>query len=143
MSTRDAKSILIVDDEEPVRTMLRQILVMNGHRVLEARFNSEAFLRSLQYDHHIDLMVADVLMPGASGHELAEKLSALRPDMKVLYISGGPLDAVRDRLGDGNEPFLPKPFGTQDLLKKVSELLETYPRPSKTTKKKPRRKTAA
>ncbi len=122
------ETILLVDDDESVRALVREGLEQQGYTVLEARFNSEALLIARRHEGPIHLMVADVMMPGINGRELADMLTSPRPHMKVLYISGYPLEIVREKLLDPDlANFLQKPFPIEALVNKMRELLKTDP----------------
>jgi CheY-like chemotaxis protein len=122
------ETILLVDDDESVRTLVRDCLQQQGYTVLEARVNSEALLMARRHEGPIHLMVADVMMPGINGRELAYMLASSRPNMKVLYISGYPLEIVREKLRDPDMAnFLQKPFPIETLVSKVRELLKADP----------------
>ena len=119
-----AKKVLLVDDDESVRAVLRESLEQQGYTVLVARVNSEALLMARRHEGPIHLMVADVMMPGINGRELASMVTSSRPHMKVLYISGYPLEVVREKLRDPDMAnFLQKPFPIEALVSKVRELL--------------------
>src|SRR5438874_7005877 len=123
----DKPTILVVDDDPVVRGIIRDVLQSDGYSVLDARFNSEALVVLRQYQGPIHLMIADVMMPGINGRELAEMLAPSRPTMKVIYVSGYPEEVVREKL---NPPemmtFLQKPFRADDLLRKVRETLQDF-----------------
>jgi two-component system cell cycle sensor histidine kinase/response regulator CckA len=122
------ETILLVDDDESVRALVHESLEQTGYTVLEARFNSEALLLARRHEGPIHLMVADVMMPGINGRELAYMLASSRPHMKVLYISGYPVEVVREKLRDPDMAnFLQKPFPLETLVGKVRELLKTNP----------------
>ena len=118
------ESILLVEDEEAVRRLARAFLEQRGYRVLEARNGAEALEVAAGYAGPIDLLVTDIVMPGMRGRELAEKLSSLRPQTKVLYISGYTDGSIVENgeLGPGSA-FLEKPFSSQVLVRKVREVL--------------------
>jgi CheY-like chemotaxis protein len=124
-----AETILLVEDALRVRAVVREILEMNGYNVLEARHGVEAIEISERHRGPIHLMVTDVGMPQMSGRELAQRLQPLRPDMKVLYMSGSTADAVvRRGVLDAGMAFLSKPFTSDALALKVREVLDTPPR---------------
>ena len=102
---------------------------MNGYNVLEARHGVEALEISERHQGPIHLMVTDVVMPQMSGRELAQRLQPLRPDMKVLYMSGYTDDAiVRHGVLGAGMAFLSKPFTPDALALKINEILGTPPR---------------
>ena len=123
------ETLLLVEDEEAVRALARNVLRKKGYTVLEAGHGEEALKLSEQYLGQIDLLVTDVVMPQMSGFELARRLANSRPQIKVLYISGYADNAVW-REG-GLEPggaFLQKPFSPEALAGKVREVLGGPPR---------------
>ena len=108
--------------------MVREILEMSGYRVLEARHGAEALEISERHDGPIHLLVTDVVMPHMSGRELAQHLAPLRPDMRVLYMSGYTDDAiVRHGVLEAGTAFLSKPFTPDALAAKVREVLDAPP----------------
>jgi DNA-binding response OmpR family regulator len=123
-----SETILVVDDDDTVRSLLREILRMKGYTVLDARFNSGALMMGGRHKEMIHLMVADLMMPGVNGRELGRRLESLRPGMKVLYISGYPKEFVfgQQLLEEGAE-FLEKPLSPDALLHKIREMLDTDP----------------
>jgi CheY-like chemotaxis protein len=124
-----AEIILLVEDALRVRAVVREILEMNGYNVLEARHGAEAIEISERHRGPIHLMVTDVVMPQMSGRELAQRLQPVRPDMKVLYMSGYTDDAiVRHGVLGAGMAFLSKPFTPDALALKVREVLDTPPR---------------
>ncbi len=119
------ETVLLVEDEDGVRTLARMALEKNGYTVLEARHPHEAL--QLLEGHHgaVQILVSDVVMPNMSGRQLAERLLPARPEMKVLYISGYTDDAVvRHGLLDSTTPFLQKPFTPDTLARKVRSILD-------------------
>ena len=85
---RGSETVLLVEDEEEVRKLAAQILQRQGYKVLEAPQGGDALLICEQHQTPVHLMLTDVVMPGMSGHQLAERLKSLQPQMKVLYMSG-------------------------------------------------------
>ena len=119
-----SETILLVEDEAQVRNLTREILETAGYRVLEAANGAEALRVADEYQQAIDLMLTDVVMPGMSGRELAERLAPLRRAMKILYTSGHTDDAiVKHGVLDPAVPFIPKPFTPVELTAKVRQLL--------------------
>lgn len=122
-------TVLVVDDEAPMRALERRILEYGPYDVLEAPGAREAFA-ILKSGQHIDLLIADLDMPELSGEEMVMRIRAARPGQKVLYVSGNVdrlLDA-RKILGEG-EAFVDKPFTAKALLEGVSLLLFDTLRP--------------
>jgi CheY-like chemotaxis protein len=117
-----SESVLLVEDEGAVRSLARRVLESAGYGVVEARYGDEALLVSERHDGCIDMLLTDLVMPGMSGSELAERLAADRPELKVLFMSG---------YADEMEPFretgafLPKPFLPEDMLRAVRNVLDT------------------
>jgi PAS domain S-box-containing protein len=128
---RGSETILVVEDEAPVRAVTRQLLERNGYTVLEAP-DGPAALALVDGEaggRHIDLLLTDVIMPGMSGRELAAQLNARRPNVRVLFMSGYTDDAVvRHGMLEPGLAYLEKPFRPTALLRKVrGVLLETDP----------------
>jgi two-component system cell cycle sensor histidine kinase/response regulator CckA len=117
-------TVLLVEDQESVRRLLRDCLVNAGCNVLEAGNGEEAIRIAGDHDGTIDLLITDVMMPRASGFAVARALAESREGMKVMFISGyaEELESGMESLPAGAR-FLPKPFGKVDLLKNVSDLL--------------------
>jgi signal transduction histidine kinase len=118
-SLEGTETILLVEDETIVRNLVREVLQLGGYNVLEAEDPVDARLICERFEGRIDLMVTDVVMPVMSGLELAEYLAPMRPEMKVLYMSG-----YTDETLDPSMAFLPKPFTPDDLAQRVRELLD-------------------
>jgi two-component system cell cycle sensor histidine kinase/response regulator CckA len=120
------ETVLLVEDEEMVREMAREILRESGYQVLEARHGQEALLVAEQHHGPIHVMLSDVVMPQMSGRELAEQLSPRRREMKVLYMSGYTDDAiVHHGVLDEGMAFIEKPFTPLALARKLREVLST------------------
>jgi PAS domain S-box-containing protein len=119
-----SETILVVEDQEEVRKMILASLETCGYRVLEAANGKAALELASRYEGAIDLLITDVIMPGITGKETADRLAPLRPKMKVLYISGysGQVIAHRGVLDD-SVAYLPKPFSPSELAAKVREML--------------------
>jgi len=118
------ETILVVEDEEGVRALICDVLSQLGYRVLEASGSEAALRHAAEHRGAIDLMVTDVVMPRMGGRELAQRMAALRPRMRVLYISGYTDDAVvRHGVQESRMAFLQKPFSPSQLGHKVREVL--------------------
>jgi PAS domain S-box-containing protein len=121
-----SETVLLVEDEESVRKLASEVLRMNGYNVLEVASAYEAIATCKQHPGPIHLMVTDVVMPGLGGRTIANHIAWLRPETKVLYISGYPDDfATRHGVMVSNLNFLKKPFTPVSLLSKVREALDT------------------
>jgi PAS domain S-box-containing protein len=122
------ETILVVEDEEFVRDLTTRILVQQGYTVLTASHPDEALRHSAQHEGPIHLLVTDVVMPGMGGRELSTRLTASRPEMQVLYVSGYTDDAIMYHgILDEGLAFLQKPFTLATLSSKVREVLDTPP----------------
>jgi two-component system, cell cycle sensor histidine kinase and response regulator CckA len=100
----DLPTVLLVDDEGAVRRLLTHALAGCGYTVLGASNGEEALQLAAAHSGPIDLLVTDLRMPGVGGREVAARLRAVRPEIKILFLSGD----IDDQ--SVNEPFLPKPF---------------------------------
>jgi two-component system cell cycle sensor histidine kinase/response regulator CckA len=121
---RGTETVLLVEDEEMVRRMTREVLEGAGYRVLEAASGFEALRLSSGHGGRLDLLLTDVVMPGMSGRELAERLAPVRPGMKVLYMSGHTDDAIfHHGVAQAGTGFLQKPFTPETLERRIRELL--------------------
>jgi PAS domain S-box-containing protein len=117
-------TILLTEDEDDVRELLSDMLAAHGYTVLQANSPADAVVRSADFNRKIDLLLTDVVMPGGTGPDLARRLEATRPTMKVLYMSGYPdQGAAQHSVLDPGAPFLQKPFTRDVLLERVRELL--------------------
>jgi two-component system, cell cycle sensor histidine kinase and response regulator CckA len=118
------ETVLLVEDEDSVRQLVRETLAAKGYRVVEAGNGEAGMAAAAQHDGKIDLVITDVVMPGISGRELVKQLALVRPGTKVLYLSGYTEDAI---LSEGTiergAAFLQKPFTLQNLSRKVREVL--------------------
>jgi CheY-like chemotaxis protein len=120
-----SETILLVEDEAAVRDTAAQILQLQGYSVMQAADADEAMRICETFVHEIHLVVSDVVMPRVSGRQLVERLRRLRPQIKVLYISGYTDDAIiHHGIVGGEMPFLQKPFTKDALARKVREVLD-------------------
>ncbi|HKA25041.1 MAG TPA: PAS domain-containing protein [Candidatus Eisenbacteria bacterium] len=121
-----SESVLLVEDEDPVRELVQEMLEMAGYRVHAEASGPDAIAWAEDPAHSFDLLVSDVVMPRMNGGELAERLRHLRPQTRVLFVSGYPDDAiVRHGVRESGAPFLQKPFTYQTLTEKVREVLDS------------------
>jgi two-component system cell cycle sensor histidine kinase/response regulator CckA len=117
-------TVLVVEDEEEVRALARDVLEMNGYTVLEATDPEDAVRLGATHPSQIDLLITDVIMPRVSGPELARRLRASRPGLRVLCMSGYPESADRSAgEAEGWTGWLQKPFTPDVLMAKVRECL--------------------
>jgi signal transduction histidine kinase len=119
------ETVLVVEDEDIVRELVCEVLEDQGYNVICARDGVEALNMAGEFDGTIHLLVTDVIMPHMNGHELAGKLSSLRPDMKVLYVSGYSDNDIGDHgLLDPRFELLQKPFTPQTLARKIRDVIQ-------------------
>jgi two-component system, cell cycle sensor histidine kinase and response regulator CckA len=120
-----SETILLVEDENEVRTMMTRVLKRSGYRVIEASSGHEALDRSRHREGPIHLMLSDVVMPGMTGPDLAKLIIVERPEMRTLFMSGHSLDVVENH---GIDFFVEKPVCMETLAKKVRETLDAPPK---------------
>ena len=125
-----AETVLLVEDEESVRALIRRLLAGNGYTVLEAGGAKEALEIARRHSGPIHLLLTDVVMPETSGSDLAAGIVALRPEARVIFMSGYTDDAVvrHGLVGEGLN-FLQKPFTPETLAHKVREVLDAAESP--------------
>lgn len=118
------RTVLVVDDDAGVRRLVREMLTREGYDVLTAAYPTEALRLCQRHAGAIDLLLTDAVMPQMQGRELARRLTALRPAMRVLYMSGYPSHAPAAAASAApGMVFLGKPFTAEALLGKVREAL--------------------
>ena len=128
-SGRGLETILLVEDEAKVRKVAKRILESNGYHILEASDGLQALELSMSYQEDIHLVLTDVVMPGMGGKEMAERLLASRPEIKVLFMSGYMSDPARNAIAPHEglkkaSDFLHKPFTIASLTTKVRKALD-------------------
>jgi two-component system, cell cycle sensor histidine kinase and response regulator CckA len=121
---RGSETVLLVEDEKGVRELAREYLQMIGYRVIEAENGHAALEQAAMHDGQIHLLMTDVVMPGISGRELSERVQAVRPDIRVLYMSGYTDQAVvHHGILESDAVLLQKPFTLNALALKLREIL--------------------
>jgi two-component system cell cycle sensor histidine kinase/response regulator CckA len=117
-------TIMLVEDDEPVRIFGARALRNKGYKVIEARSGEAALDLIRNAAEMIDLLITDVVMPHMDGPGLVREVREINPEMKVIFISGYTEDAFRQRLdSDVGIEFLPKPFSLKELAAKVRDVL--------------------
>jgi len=117
-------TVLLVEDEDALRRTMHRHFEKEGYQLLEACDGEEAEIIAEKYNEPIHILVTDVVMPGMTGPQLAGRLAALRPEIKVLFVSGYPHDSLEGGgVLDRQRNFLPKPFSAAELLGRVRTLL--------------------
>lgn len=120
-----SETILLAEDESGVRQLVREMLERLGYTILEAASGEEAIQIFTQHAQRIDLLLTDVIMPRMSGRELAQRLRAMRPRQKTLYMSGYTDEVLaQHRVLDANVFLLQKPFEPDALARKVRDVLD-------------------
>ena len=118
------QTILIAEDEAPVLRLGVSILERFGYTVLAAKSVEEALNQAKTHNGEIHLLITDVMMPRMNGRVLSEKITAMRPDIKTLFISGYTADAIaQEGILEGTVQFLQKPFSVNALIMRVREIL--------------------
>jgi two-component system cell cycle sensor histidine kinase/response regulator CckA len=118
------KTVLLVEDDEEVRRIVRELIAQQGFLVLEAPNAAEALALAERYDQPLHLLLTDVVLPGMGGKQLAEEMERHIPGLRVLFMSGYTQDpAFREELSGGRRAFIQKPFTLTTLLAKIREVL--------------------
>ena len=127
---RGSETVLLVEDEETVRKLVRDVITRGGYTVMECRNADEAEFMSGNFGGPIHLLITDVVMPGRSGRELAARIASQRPAVKVLYMSGYTDNAIAHHgVIDPGVAFLEKPFTPEQLLRKARQVLDEGVKP--------------
>ena len=125
VSTDGTETILVAEDEESVRRLIKKVLEEYGYKVIEAADGEEAVNKFMENKDKIDLLLLDIIMPKMSGREAYERIKRIKPDIKLLMSSGYPADFISTGgiLEEGLN-FIAKPMSPTKLLKKVREVLD-------------------
>jgi len=121
---RGWETVLLVEDEDAVRALAREVLRRHGYVVLEAKHGVEALRLAERHPDEVHLLITDVVMPHMDGSELAKRLSTARPKMKVLFMSGYTDHAALHRDLTAGAAFVQKPFTPEALARKVRAVLD-------------------
>ena len=121
---RGSETILVVEDEQAVRSLMVRMLRSMGYWVLEASRADEALMVCLRHKGPVHLLLTDVVMPQKSGRDLLDQLRPLRPDIKVLFTSGYTEEALHRKVLERDAAFIPKPFTEEALARKVRDVLD-------------------
>jgi CheY-like chemotaxis protein len=125
---RGSETILVVEDDEALRTLIAEVLEEGGYRVLSAREGTQALSLADALDGHIHLVLTDIVMPRMGGREVVERLRAGRPGIRSVYMSGYTGNtAIHDGHLASGQPFLQKPFSSVELLRRIREQLAAAP----------------
>ncbi len=117
-------SILLVEDDETIRELTSKILEMRGYTVFSAENAEEGMRLFEEHKEDIELLVADISMPGMSGHKLVSRLKSQRDGLKTIFISGCDPSVVNVGMLDGDCAYLQKPFTMETLAHKVREMID-------------------
>jgi DNA-binding response OmpR family regulator len=124
--TRGSETVLLVEDEELLRKAVTELLDQIGYKVLPAANGEQALRVSRDYSEKIHLLITDVVMPGKGGPEVAKQLCAMRPDLKVIFISGYDDGSLApDGVLKPGTVLVSKPFSVRALSAKMREVLDS------------------
>jgi len=118
------ETVLVVEDAEPIRRMVCAMLSQSGYSCLEAADGAEALDLLKKSDCSVSLVLTDVIMPKMTGAELAQQLSRIRPDIRIMFMSGYSDDPVVRKFERSSSTFLAKPFTASALMEKVRQALD-------------------
>jgi two-component system, cell cycle sensor histidine kinase and response regulator CckA len=121
---KTAVTIMVVEDDPVLRDLIRRVLEHEGYSVLAAGNGDEAINLARRFTAPIHLVIADVVLPGVSGFDVADRIWSCHPERQVLYITGyAEVPVVRQELGETRQRSLLKPFTKEELLQHVREIL--------------------
>ncbi len=131
LQTKATETILVVEDEDEIRDMVREYLERKGYNVVAANNGSDALQVAQRYKGSIHLLLTDIVMPQVGGHELAQQIKGMRPRIKILFTSGYPQHAASiDKGADQAAAILQKPYPLNTLASRIRQMLDT-PEPAK------------
>jgi DNA-binding NtrC family response regulator len=123
-SCHGSETVLVVEDEDGVRSLITMLLTKSGYTVLEASNAEDALVLGEKRGLDVHLLITDLVLPRMNGRELAEQMTKTHPGMKTLYMSGYTDDAtLKNVISESRATFLQKPFSTETLLHRVREVL--------------------
>lgn len=124
--TQRTETILLVEDKDSIRRLVRRILENNGYTVIDASSGANALEKASSYQGTIHMLITDVIMPAMKGQEVAQQISKVRPDIKILYISGYADDTfANNEITEPGPILLSKPFTQEKLIYRVAEILDS------------------
>jgi two-component system, cell cycle sensor histidine kinase and response regulator CckA len=127
-AARGAETVLLVEDDPGLRELVGELLRANGYHVILAAAPSEALAIVKEHEGVIHLLLTDVVMPALNGRELAQRARELRPDLRILFMSGYTADIIAKRsVRDADVAFIAKPFKEEALTRRVREVLDAAP----------------
>jgi len=126
MENIDGDTILLIEDDDEVRTLYRMIFEFNGYRVVEAVDGEDGIAKFIEHQNEIRLMIIDVMMPNKNGREAYEEIRRIKNEVKVIFTSGFNSEMTR-QLKDAGLNYMQKPFSPQDLLLRIKAALAEYP----------------
>jgi CheY-like chemotaxis protein len=134
------ETVLVVEDDNQVRSVAAMVLEISGYDVLTAANGGEALLLSEQFKSKIDLLLTDMIMPGMGGQELSKRLLRLRPGTRVVYMSGYSENAnIHHGVIEEGSDFIEKPFSPEVLTRRIREVLDTPRNRDNADRRDPRR----
>ncbi len=122
------ETLLVVEDEPSILRMVREMLEKKGYGVLSAATPTEAMEKAKTHSGTIDILITDVAMPEMNGRDLAEKITDLYPDLRIVFMSGYTANVIAHQgVLDDRVAFIQKPFSMADFSKKIQDVLDTAP----------------
>jgi len=126
MENIDGDTILLIEDDDEVRTLYRMIFEFNGYRVVEAVDGEDGIAKFIEHQNEIRLMIIDVMMPNKNGREAYEEIRRIKNEVKAIFTSGFNSEMTR-QLKDAGLNYMQKPFSPQDLLLRIKAALAECP----------------